>query len=147
MTSLILEFDDRLELILEGEFDGDYKSAVAIVQDRDRWLLGLAKNTHDDRNNKWCHPGGGIKRGETPEKAATREAKEETGIKCKAVGKPFSTTKHKGVAFVHCKVTSSGQDPDPNHEFAAMGFFTLREMRSLKLYHNVRSLIDRVRRC
>jgi len=147
MNGLLLEFDERLDLILEAEFKEKYKAAVAIVQDRDRWLLGLAKNTHDDRNNKWVHPGGGIKGRETPAQAAVRETKEETGIRVKAVGKPFSTLKHKGVAFVHCKVTSHGQDPDPNHEFAALGFFTLREMRSLKLYHNVKSLIDRVKSC
>lgn len=147
MPNLLLEFDDRLELILEAEFDKEYKSAVAIVQDRDRWLLGLAKNTHDDRNNKWVHPGGGIKRGETPEKAAVREAYEETGVRCKAVGEPFSSPKHKGVAFVHCRVRSHNPDLDNNHEFAALGFFTLREMRSLKLYHNVKSLIERVKRC
>lgn len=147
MTNLLLEFDNQLELILEGEFDGDYKSAVAIVQDKDRWLLGLAKNTGDSRNNKWCHPGGGIKRGESPEKAATREAREETGVRCRAVGEAFSTPKHKGVAFVHCKVSSHAPDLNNNHEFAALGFFTLREMRSLKLYHNVKSLIERVKRC
>lgn len=146
MSDLLLEFDKRLELILEEEFDGEYKAAVAIVQDRDRWLLGLAKNTHDDRNNKWCHPGGGIKRGETPEKAAVREAREETGVRCKAVGKAFSMANRKGVAFVHCKVTSRDQDLDNNSEFAALGFFTLREMRSLKLYQNVKSLIERVKR-
>lgn len=140
-----MSFDKILEDILAEEYDGDYESAVAIVQDKDRWLLGLATNTGDDRSNKWCHPGGGIKRGESPKKAAEREAHEETGIKCKAVGEPFSMPGHKGVAFVHCKVTSSNQDFDNNHEFSALGFFKIRELRSLKLYKNARKLIDRVR--
>jgi|6_EtaG_2_1085325.scaffolds.fasta_scaffold60500_2 8-oxo-dGTP pyrophosphatase MutT (NUDIX family) len=147
MSTLLFKFDQQLDTILEDEFKKEYKSAVAIVQDHDRWLLGLAKNTHDDRNNKWCHPGGGIKRGESPEKAATREAYEETGVRCKAVGEAFSTLKHKNVAFVHCKVSSRNPELDNNQEFAALGFFTLREMRSLKLYHNVKSLIERVKRC
>jgi 8-oxo-dGTP diphosphatase len=136
-------FDNVLERVLCEEIE-PFRAAVGIVQDRNRWLLGLAK-TNDDRNRKWCHPGGGIKRGETPERAAVRETKEETGIRSRAVGEAFKDSKHKGIAFVHCKVTSSGQSPDPNHEFTAMGWFTPQEMRSLKLYKNVKSLIDRVR--
>ena len=139
-------FKKTLELILEKELSNDYESAVAIVQDRDRWLLGLSTD-QDSRGGKWCHPGGGIKRGETPEKAATREAYEETGVRCKSVGKAFSTLKHKNVAFVHCRVSSHNPELDNNHEFSALGFFTLREMRSLKLYNNVKSLIERVKRC
>ena len=143
MIIQLSNFDQSLDLILEDEFKEDFKSAVAIVQDRDRWLLGLAQRTSDDRSYKWCHPGGGIKR-ESPEKAAERECYEETGIRCKAVGKPFTMAKHKGVAFVHCKVKSGGQDLDPNHEFSALGFFKIRELKSLKLYDNVRELIKRV---
>jgi 8-oxo-dGTP pyrophosphatase MutT (NUDIX family) len=139
-------FDRSLDLILEEEFKEDFNSAVAIVKDRDRWLLGLAKRTGDDRSFKWCHPGGGIKRGESAKKAAERECYEETGIRCRAKGEPFTSPKHKGVAFVPCKVTSSGQDPEPNHEFSALGFFTVRELKSLKLYDNVRDLIDRAKR-
>jgi len=146
MSKLILDFDCGLDLILEEEFTEDFKSSVAIVQDRDRWLLGLANRTGDGRSNKWCHPGGGIKRGESPEKAAERECYEETGVRCRAVGEPFTMVKHKNVAFVPCKVRSSKPDLDPNHEFSAVGFFTIPELRSLKLYDNVRELINRVKR-
>lgn len=140
-------FSETLDNILNEEYSEEYKSAVGIVQDRDRWLLGLAINTGDDRQLKWVHPGGGIKRGESPEEAAVREVREETGIRCKAVGKAFSIPSHKKVAFVHCKVTSSGQDLDNNSEFSALGFFKINELKSLKLYKNVRKLIDRVKQC
>lgn len=138
-------FDETLNNILNEEYNEDYKSAVGIVQDRDRWLLGLAVGTGDDRSGKWVHAGGHIKPGESPKKAAEREVREETGVRCKAVGEPFSIPGHKGVAFVHCKVTSTGQELDNNHEFSALGFFKTRELRSLKLYKNVRKLIERVK--
>lgn len=139
-------FEQHLRNILLEEFDVEVKAAVGIVQDRDRWLLGLAKNTNDDRSGKWVFPGGHVKRGETPRRAVVREVKEETGIRCHAVGEPMFIPDRKGVAFFHCKVSSSKQDLIPNSEFAAVGFFTIREMKSLKLYDNVKKLIDRVKR-
>jgi 8-oxo-dGTP pyrophosphatase MutT (NUDIX family) len=141
-----LLFEDILERVLREETEPDFKAAVAIVRQRDRWLLGLAKGAGDDRDCKWCHPGGGIKPGETPEHAAERECFEEMGIKCKATGKAFRMPSHKSVAFVPCKTTRSKQKIDNNHEFSAAGFFTLAELRSLKpLYKNVRKLIERVK--
>jgi 8-oxo-dGTP diphosphatase len=143
---IIMKFDQILETVLTEEIDVDFKASVGIVQDRDRWLLGLAKRTGDDRTGKWCFPGGHIKRGESPQRAASREVKEETGIRCRVHGDPMVDRGHKGVAFFHCKVSSSNQNPDPNHEFSAVGFFTIQEMRALKLYDNVKSLISRVKR-
>ena len=139
-------FAVALEQAICEETEPDFESAVGIVQDRDKWLLGLARKTADDRTGKWCMPGGHIKRNETPKKAAEREVKEESGIRCRTSGAVIRDQKYKGVAFVPCKVTSSGQTPDPNHEFSAMGFFTITEMRSLKLYRNVKDLISRAKK-
>lgn len=140
---LLLEFEDRLNAVLSEAFDGEWRAAVGIVQCGDKFLLGLAKNSGDDRENKWVFPGGGVKRGESAEKAAVREVWEETGIKCKAIGKAFRMHDKKDVAFVHCKA-SRNQDFDENKEFATLGWFTRREMKSLKLYYNVNKLLDRV---
>jgi 8-oxo-dGTP pyrophosphatase MutT (NUDIX family) len=140
---MLLDFNHRLDSILNEEFSDDYFAAVGVVQCGDRWLLGLARKTDDDRTGKWVFPGGGMKSKETPEQAAVREVWEETGIRCSAAGKAFRCGK-KGVAFVHCKARA-GQKFDNNHEFSALGWFTTREMRSLKLYHNVLKLIERVK--
>jgi len=144
--NLLLEFDDVLEQVLQEEVEPDFKAAVAIVHQNNRWLLGLATKTGDDRSGKWCHPGGGIKPKENPKAAAVRECFEETGIRCRAVGEPFRLPAHKGVAFVPCKATSTHQKIDTNSEFSAAGFFTMAELRNLKpLYKNARNLIDRAR--
>lgn len=132
----------KLELLSESS-KKEYKSAVAIVSYRDKWLLGLATQ-YDDRSYKWCFPGGGIKSGETPEEAAVREAYEELGVRSKMVSGPYDSTSHHGVAFYHCRVNSE-ITPKTNNEFSHAGWFRKRDMRGLKLYKNVLQLIARVR--
>lgn len=139
----LISFDDILEFTLtEAAKTPEYTAAVAVVQSGNKWLLGLSTAT-DDRRGKWCFPGGGIKRNEAASKAATRECHEETGIRCRAVGKPFNLPDKKHVAFVHCKATMS-QKIDNNNEFLAIGWFSLSDMRHIKLYKNVKQLIKQI---
>lgn len=138
------KFAQILDRVLYEDSSDDYSSAVAIVQHGNRWLLGLSLSA-GDRRLKWVHPGGMIDDGETPQEAAVREAWEETGVRCKAVGEPFSLPSHKKVAFVHCRTTAQNPKLDNNEEFAALGFFTIGELDGLKLYKNVRNLINRVK--
>lgn len=123
---------------------GEFFAAVACVEHKGgRWLLGLAK-TNDDRNGKWLFPGGGIEDGETPEQAAVRECHEEAGVRVRKQGVAFKMNGKSGVAFVHCRTETVGVPKiKHNREFSAMGFFTVKEMKSLKLYKNVDSLIRR----
>ncbi len=124
--------------------DKQYRAAVGIVKSGDKWLLGLAKGTGDDRENKWVFPGGHTKSGETPEKAATREVWEETGVRCRPISGVLKDKDKPDVAFVVCKATNDHLEP--NHEFAALGFFTTKQMKSLKLYYNVIGFINRAKR-
>ena len=122
---------------------GEFFAAVACVEgNKGQWLLGLS-TASDDRKGTWCFVGGGIKSGETPEKAAVRECREESGVTCKSVGKAIKRQDKPGVAFVHCRTVGTPK-VKPNHEFSAMGFFSVKEMKSLKLYPNVKDLIKRL---
>lgn len=120
--------------------DDKFKAAVAVVKDGSKWLLGLAKSS-GDRDHTWCFPGGRIRQGEEITRAACRECFEETGIRCEAIGEPFTDGK-KGVAFVKCRKTSGYLKP--NSEFVSVGFFTVDQMKGLKLYKNVERLINKV---
>lgn len=121
----------------------DYFAAVAIPEHkRGRWLLGLS-TADDGRRNRWCFPGGRLKPGETPEKAAVRECFEETGVKSQPIRKAFSRSDKKGVAFVYCHILGLHPQLKPNSEFTTLGLFTHKQMKSLKLYENVLELINR----
>lgn len=135
----------RLNAIFEAKSEDGvkvvkYKSVVAVVEYRNRWLLGLSLAT-DDRHYKWCFPGGRIESSESPEDAAERECKEESNVTANAKGKARPLKGKPDVAFVHCKAEYIKR-MEPNSEFAAFGFFDRKEMKSLVLYKNVYDLID-----
>lgn len=128
-------------LMSEGK---EFKAAVAVVRDSDRWLLGLSTST-DQRRNKWCMPGGGIKGNESWKVAAERECYEETGIRCTALGGMFEMRGYPRIAFVPCKVTRSKQPFKMNDEFKALGWFKESDLYQLKLFDNVRELISKAK--
>lgn len=76
----------------------------------------LIRNTYGHR--QWTFPGGGIKRGETPEVAARREAREEVGIELSelvSIGSYASTRQYKRdtVYCFYTRATSLQYEIDP----------------------------------
>jgi 8-oxo-dGTP pyrophosphatase MutT (NUDIX family) len=135
------------DLLFEDDSEDEFDAAVGIVRCHDKWLLGLAKDTNDDRELYWTFPGGGIKSGETEKAAAVREVREETGVKCRAISGPIKDKRKKRVAFIACTTNSSDHNNlKPNHEYITLGFFTVREMKTLRLYNNVLDLIEKAKR-
>ena len=138
------DFELKLTTILESDTK-PFKAAVAIVKHGDKWLLGLSSSS-DDRQNTWCHPGGGIKNGESAIKAAERECFEETGVKVTAIGGLFEMKDWPRVAFVPCRATSD-KKVKPNSEFMALGWFKDSQISKLKqLYKNAKELIRKAKK-
>jgi 8-oxo-dGTP pyrophosphatase MutT (NUDIX family) len=128
----------KLELILEERTT----VSLAVVRHEHKYLLGLSK-ANDARKNTWCLPGGHIKRNESPEHAAVRETKEETGIRCRVISGPISPNGLHNINCYLCKSSTAGP-LKPNGEFATLGWFSIREMRALKLYKNVREILAKL---
>lgn len=84
----------------------------------------------------WEFPGGGIEFGESPEKAAEREANEETGLTVKSAGllgvfSHVTPQKKHHIWFLYrCKILGDEERvADDDHD--KKGWFTLKEMESL----------------
>lgn len=84
----------------------------------------------------WEFPGGGIEFGESPEEAAVREAKEETGLTVKSIGlwmvnSQVTPQKHHHIWFLYrCKIMNGNPSvSDEDHD--EIGWFTFEEMKNL----------------
>lgn len=57
--------------------------ATAVIKKNGKYLLLRRSRSNKMYSNMWQFPEGGVKFGETPEKALRRELKEETGLRLK----------------------------------------------------------------
>lgn len=121
-------------------FETHYTSSVSIVYNEHGQILFGKSKHNDDRNGKWCFPGGGIKPGECPGKAAERECNEETGYVIKQQQMSLPHPKKPWIAFVVCKKIS-GQ-PKPNNEFSELKWMSYSQILSANniYYQNLKIL-------
>jgi 8-oxo-dGTP pyrophosphatase MutT (NUDIX family) len=129
----------------------DYRAAVAVVRSKDgRYLLGLGKNTGDDRTGMWCHPGGHVDNCyDSTLDTARRECLEETGVLCTPVAQLPGDPGVPDVAFVYCETGDSSVPECKNGEHADTGMFSVADMRTglgAPVYHNVRKIIRQAER-
>ncbi|MFA6035372.1 MAG: NUDIX hydrolase [Candidatus Micrarchaeia archaeon] len=114
-------------------------NAYAIVERSGKYLVMKRKN------GIWEFPGGGIEKGEEPEKAAEREAREETGLKVKAGGLLCTTSAVFGRKYALYLVFSTllkGGEAKISGEHAEMKWVSREELGKLALGYNARPVLD-----
>lgn len=120
-------------------------AAVACVYtpDKKKVLLGLS-TADDERNGKWCFPGGGIEDQDrlNVRAAAVRECWEEMHIRCTPSNKPLILPQKSHAAFVPC--IAEEQAPQVNHEFTEARWFPISELSSLELGPNTMLILLKI---
>lgn len=105
-------------------------------------VLMLKRAADSDHAGKWCFPGGGVEPGETPEQAAIRECREETGIRVDgALSKIHYSDKH-GAGFTTYLAHHSAHDEATlNDEHTAHAWVRMDEMANYDLHPGVAEMI------
>ncbi len=111
------------------------KNAVAIIVNEDNKVL-LLKRADDSKiwmPNKWALVGGGIEKGETPQKAIEREIQEEIGLEIKKFINSFTIQRHKdSIEHVFtCRYNGESTDIKLNDENTNYGWYDINEMKFL----------------
>lgn len=105
----------------------ELKSACGIVFNKEnKILLGLS-NANDDRQGKWCFPGGGIDDNEDCISASIRETYEEMGVQATSVIPTimYHVTKPT-VGF--CILSTEDSEVVMNEEFDEFGWFDVDDL-------------------
>jgi len=112
------------------------KNAVAVIVNKDNKILLLKRGKGAPwMPNKWGLVGGGIEKGETPQKAVEREIEEETGLEIKKFVRSFSIERHAD-SIEHlfaCRYNGDPTDIELDDENSNYGWYDVSEMEYLEI--------------
>jgi 8-oxo-dGTP diphosphatase len=116
------------------------KNAVAVIVDDDNKILLLKRgNKAPWMPSKWGLVGGGIEKGETPQKAIEREIKEETNLEINKFTKTFTIQRNPD-SIEHifaCRYNGDPTDIKLNGENSNYGWYDVDEMKFLDIVPNI----------
>jgi 8-oxo-dGTP pyrophosphatase MutT (NUDIX family) len=128
----------------DDEVGLDLNAVVVVVNEEQRFLL-LKRSTYPDQwmPNKWSMAGGAIEKGESPEVAALRELKEETGISVDKFKESFVIQRGENVEHVFLSLfTGDPFNIKIDKENQGYGWFGYNEIKYLDTVPNLMDYIN-----
>jgi len=111
------------------------KNAIAVIVNEDNKILLLKRAEEKDTwmPLKWALVGGGVEKGESPEKAVKREIEEETGLEIKKFINSFAIQRNKkSIEYIFvCRYKGELTDITLDGENTNYGWFDIQEMKFL----------------
>lgn len=105
--------------------------------------VALVQRTMKPQIGKWCLPGGFIDQGETPQEAARREYKEETGLEVEIMGLVevyyYEDYRGSGILVLYWGRITGGT-PQAGDDAGALAFFDYDHLPPLAFETNVHAL-------
>jgi 8-oxo-dGTP pyrophosphatase MutT (NUDIX family) len=123
---------------------GRARAAGILFLSPDKKILLMRRTENDGHKGEWAFPAGGIKKDETPEAAARRETREETGYDHEGGLSPFMHEDGKNLDFTTYLAHSQPFDVKPNHEHDSIKWVSLDEARKLRLHPGVRQALEKL---
>ncbi|MFA5207138.1 MAG: NUDIX hydrolase [Candidatus Paceibacterota bacterium] len=124
------------------------KNAVAVIVDEDNKILLLKRGSNPKiwQPSKWALVGGGIEKGETPEKAIKREIKEEINVDIDKFIKSFTIQRNPDSieTIFACRYKGDPTDIKLNDEHTNYGWYDVDEMEYLDIVPNLLEYINLV---
>lgn len=130
---------------LNEEKKENIKNAIAIIVNKDNKIL-LLKRSNEPKQwmpGKWSLVGGGLEKGESPEKAVEREIKEETGLEINKFNKRFNIQRSlDSTEYIFaCRYNGDPTDITLNNENTNYGWYDISEMEFLDTVPNLKEYI------
>jgi ADP-ribose pyrophosphatase YjhB (NUDIX family) len=121
----------------------DPKVTAAVAAVRDGRVL-MVKRTMDPGRGSWCFPGGFMETGETPQQAARRECREESGFEVEITGLVdvfyYEDYRGSGILIMY-KGKVLGGHATPDGESEEVGFFGPDELpQDIAFDSNIKTL-------
>jgi 8-oxo-dGTP pyrophosphatase MutT (NUDIX family) len=123
---------------------GRTRAAGILFLSPEKEVLLMRRTENDGDQGKWAFPAGGIKKDETPENAARRETREESGYEHEGGLSPFMHSDKNGVDFVTYLAHSKRFNPALNHEHDTAKWVTLDEAAKLPLHPGVKAALEKL---
>jgi 8-oxo-dGTP pyrophosphatase MutT (NUDIX family) len=123
---------------------GRTRAAGILFLSPEKEVLLMRRTENDGDQGKWAFPAGGIKKDETPEEAARRETREESGYEHEGGLSPFMHSDAQNVDFTTYLAHSQKFDPKLNHEHDGAKWVTLDEAAKLPLHPGVKAALEKL---